>query len=402
MAMIANHITAGLSPLDLQTIEHVPPGGNWKDIPPSVPSQRLEGIRASFARGEGSRSTYYGRLRWDAPSYTINTYYSRPGNGCHIHPRDDRTLSAREAARLQSFPDAFQFVGSLSSVAKQIGNAVPPLLAYQVARSLGEPGAYIDLFCGAGGLSYGFKLAGWQPLVANDVDARFLDTYATNIHDNVVLGDIRRDDVRAELVRKAFEAREAAGKARFVILGGPPCQGFSTAGNRRSRADERNHLFRDYRRIVDALEPDGFVFENVSGLLNMEGGRVFAELVNTIGAGFDELADWVLHAEQHAIPQRRTRVFLVGHAAGWEVDRPPAVSAWPPEVAADRGVCAAPTVADAIGDLPRLGPAHDGQELHYGRDATSAYQRVMRGMIGFAEYLALFDAGTESGLTVAL
>src|SRR3954454_19678316 len=144
--MIANHYSASLSEVDVAMIEAIPVGGNWKDVPLSIPSRRLDQIRASFARGEGSRSTYYGRLRPDAPSYTINTYFTRPGNGCHIHYAQDRVLSHREAARLQSFPDHFAFMGNKAEVATQIGNAVPPLLAYQIALRLGEPGVFVDLF----------------------------------------------------------------------------------------------------------------------------------------------------------------------------------------------------------------------------------------------------------------
>ncbi len=83
--MIPNHYSARLSELDLAMAIHIPPGGNWKNIPTSIPSQRLAQIRESYAKGGGSRSTYYGRLRPDAPAYTINTYFGRPGNGCHLH-----------------------------------------------------------------------------------------------------------------------------------------------------------------------------------------------------------------------------------------------------------------------------------------------------------------------------
>ena len=85
MIKIPNHYTPKLSDLDLQMVRAIPPGGNWKNIPVSIPSKRLEQIRESYARGGGSRSTYYGRLRPDAPSYTISTYFNRPGNGCYIH-----------------------------------------------------------------------------------------------------------------------------------------------------------------------------------------------------------------------------------------------------------------------------------------------------------------------------
>ena len=93
----------------MRMVVAIPSGGNWKNIPLDVPSKRVEGIRLS-----GGRTTYYGRLRWDYPAYTIATYFNRPGNGCNIHPDDasanipqHRLISFREAARIQSFPDNF-------------------------------------------------------------------------------------------------------------------------------------------------------------------------------------------------------------------------------------------------------------------------------------------------------
>src|SRR5690606_21676858 len=185
---IANHVAARLSELDMRMVKSVPEGGNWKDIPEAIPSKRLEQIRESFKRGEGSRSTYYGRLRRCDPAYTISTYFSRPGNGCHIHYEQDRVLSPREAARLQSFPDSFEFLGSQGAISTQIGNAVPPLLAYQIAQSLGPAGVFVDLLSGAGGMGLGFKWAGWQPIIANDIHATYLSTYAKNVHANVLVG----------------------------------------------------------------------------------------------------------------------------------------------------------------------------------------------------------------------
>src|SRR3972149_3963669 len=82
---IPNHVTPALSELDLAMVRAVPPRGNWKDIPITIPSKRLKQIRESYAAGKGSRSTYYGRLHPDCPAYTISTYFNRPGNGCHIH-----------------------------------------------------------------------------------------------------------------------------------------------------------------------------------------------------------------------------------------------------------------------------------------------------------------------------
>src|SRR3990167_2201890 len=136
--MIKNHYSATLSSIDLQMVQNVPPGGNWKNIPTSIPSKRLEQIRHSYQNGGGSRSTYYGRLVASKPSYTISTYFNRPGNGCFIHydSKQNRLISQREAARLQGFPDNFEFIGSKTNVNKQIGNAVPVILAYQIAKHI--------------------------------------------------------------------------------------------------------------------------------------------------------------------------------------------------------------------------------------------------------------------------
>lgn len=382
--MPPNHYSAKLSELDMSIVRHIPPGGNWKDT--SVDCARLETIRASFARGEGSRSTYYGRLRPDAPSYTINTYLSRPGNGCHIHYAQDRVMSQREAARFQSFPDTFTFTGSKAAINRQIGNAVAPLLAFQVASQLGAPGIFVDLFAGAGGLSLGFKLAGWTPLVANDCDRASLNTYVANIHDAVVHGDIRDPSVRSELVSDARRARGAHPDSRFLVLGGPPCQGFSTAGKRRSMHDERNHLFRDYGELVDALEPDGFVFENVTGLLNMQGGQVFREICSVLGTSMSDLRADVLRTEHYGIAQRRHRVFVVASGDGTATAPPVPLTDFPPEAAVRRGLAITPGAADAIGDLPPLGPGEDGSDVACS-DATSNYQHFCRGIIDAATYL---------------
>ena len=128
-------------------------------------------------------TTYYGRLRLDQPAYTINTYFNRPGNGTHIHPTLPRTLTAREAARIQTFPDNFIFCGSQASVRNQIGNAVPPLLAKAIGSHLFDQSGentLVDMFCGAGGLSYGLVKSGWRSIAAIDYDEDSLDTYSLN------------------------------------------------------------------------------------------------------------------------------------------------------------------------------------------------------------------------------
>jgi len=364
MAVIAQHIAPKLSALDLEFARNVPPGGNWKDIPESVPSQRLKQIRESYARGEGSRSTYYGRLAGDEPAYTISTYFTRPGNGCHLHydPRQHRTISFREAARLQGFPDSFVFEGPKTAVAKQIGNAVPPLLAENLARALGRPGLVVDIFAGAGGLSLGLERAGFKSVVASDLDAYAMATYARNIHRNVVVGDIRQKSVRDAIVARAKRRRGVP----LLLVGGPPCQGFSTAGNRRSRGDDRNQLFRDYCALVNAIAPDLFLFENVTGLLNMDGGAVFAEVVAALKRVADDVQVWRVSADEYGVPQRRKRVILIGTRGRAAPEQP--------RTSSERV-----SVRDALSDLPALAAGEDGSAKNYLSAPRTPYQRRMRG-----------------------
>lgn len=389
---IPNHYTAKLSKLDLQIARAVPPGGNWKNIPKHIPSKRLEQIRESFAAGEGSRSTYYGRLHPDRPSYTINTYFNRPGNGCHLHydseGGQDRVLSEREAARLQSFPDDFIFLGSHASIHKQIGNAVPPLLAYHIAKKLPVTGQYVDLFSGAGGISLGFKWAGWRPIVANDIEDTFLETYKHNIHQDVVVGDIRERHVFRKIVQVVQQNRKH--DLPLLVVGGPPCQGFSTAGNRRSLADERNHLFNEFKALVETIKPDGFVFENVTGLLNMDRGAVFEMIRKELRLFGNPLVPWVLNAEEYGIPQRRTRLFLLSLPKAWSAGAPPAaLTGMEADITLFGRTAKAVSVRDALSDLPPLSHGEDGSFRQYVSEPQYPYQALMRSRISVDEYLTL-------------
>ncbi len=385
--MIYNHYASTLSDLDMQIVHCVPPGGNWKNIPESVPSQRLAQIRESYKAGKGSRSTYYGRLRPDMPAYTINTYFNRPGNGCHIHYEQDRTISQREAARFQSFPDSFEFIGSIGAVNNQIGNAVPPLLAYQIAKTLPFKGQFIDLFCGAGGLALGFIWAGWKPIIGNDIDKYAIETHKRNIGGSAIVGDINTDEIQRIIVEKAMEARKSNPHLPLFVLGGPPCQGFSTANTRRGADDLRNWLFKSYAHIVEMIRPEGFVFENVRGILNMDKGRFFEMIKVELKECVDEIKVNQVSAANYGVPQRRDRVIIIGGKKKM-VDEfsIPEISCVPK----NGQLSMLPTVIgveDAIGDLPSLNPGEDGSSFDYRFPASNPYQKFMRGLITPDEYL---------------
>lgn len=383
--MIPNHVSASLSDLDLRMARAVPPGGNWRDIPQDIPSERLTQIRLSYAAGEGSRSTYYGRLHPERPAYTIGTYYNRPGNGCFLHydaaSGQHRTLSHREAARLQSFPDSFTFTGPQRAVCQQVGNAVPPLLAYQVALALGEPGDMVDVFAGAGGLSLGFKWAGWRSAAAVDIDQHAVATFNANMPAVAFVGDMQEVATQERLSAAAKDGVE-----RLALVGGPPCQGFSTGGNRRSPEDARNGLHASYADLLARVRPDIFVFENVLGLLSMEGGRFLPRILQGFRAVGYEVCVWKLNAADYGVPQRRERVFLVGVPKGSSLPSPP--RPWTSPATAD--LLALPRVcgvAEALGDLPPLLAGQDSKGLPYRSPPASHFQKFARGMIKPFEYV---------------
>lgn len=320
---IYNHLLPKLSVIDLAMIKYVKQGGNWMDISEEIPSKRLDQIREMSRQRGVVRTTYYGRLRTDQPAYTISTYFNRPGNGTNIHPWEHRTLTSREAARLQSFPDDFEFLGSEASVRKQIGNAVPPLVGYAVGKTLGKQ-SFVDLFAGAGGLSLGLEMAGLECIAAQEIDKTFLSTFEKNHSKKAVLiaGDITDELVQEELI-KAIKDRLKKGKLG-LLAGGPPCQGFSHAGWRK-QDDKRNSLVAYFLKMIQKLEPENVLIENVEGLLSMDKGEVLSGILKAL----DDLGyihypkPFVLQAEQYGTPQMRRRVVIIATKKGNQLPLPP-------------------------------------------------------------------------------
>lgn len=164
---------------------------------------------------------------------------------------------------------------------------------------------YISLFTGAGGLDIGFKEAGFTGLLASDIMPQAKDSFALNFPDEpYLLEDIRKLSI-AEI--KSY----IGDKQIDVIIGGPPCQGFSNMGNKNS-ADPRNMLFESYVKIVDALRPKCFIFENVKGLYTMFEGRYFEQVVNAFMSIGYNIHYSLLDTSNYGVPQKRERIFIVG------------------------------------------------------------------------------------------
>ena len=126
------HLGRAPTAMSLERYEAVPEGGNRFDLMRSRPDITP---RCWLEKKTGSTDVF-GRLWWDRPALTIRTEFFKPEKGRYLHPSEHRPITHWEAARLQTFPDDFQFVGSKMEIAKQIGNAVPPLLAYRLGQHL--------------------------------------------------------------------------------------------------------------------------------------------------------------------------------------------------------------------------------------------------------------------------
>ncbi len=302
---LLNHITFKLSSLDLEMIRNVPQGGNWKSIPLETVRKSKRLLRLTQT---GGRTTLYGRIDYNKPSYTITTYFNRPGNGTYVHPTLDRVLSVREAARFQSFPDNYYFSGNKTELLKQVGNAVPVFLAYAIAKNIIlKTGCRVsvDLFSGAGGMTYGFKQAGIKSCICNDINMSACVTLKTNSPElSVICGDITNREIKERVITEGLRARAD------MICGGPPCQGFSLAGLR-NKNDMRNQLFHPFVDIVSAINPKIIVFENVEGLLSFQGGETYSNII-TLFSQMGYLVECkTLCANYFAVPQKRKRVFII-------------------------------------------------------------------------------------------
>ena len=174
----------------------------------------------------------------------------------------------------------------------------------------------IDLFCGAGGLSEGFRKAGYNILLGIDSDSVALQTYKLNHPESsIIRGDISK-------IEKKDILETIGNKKIDIIIGGPPCQGFSMAGNRNPE-DPRNFLIKQFLRIVSEINPKFFVIENVSGLLSMKNsrGKKFIDEISKKSKKLGYLLTIrVLKAEEHGVSQKRKRVFIVGSKIKIDLD----------------------------------------------------------------------------------
>lgn len=216
----------------------------------------------------------------------------------------------------------------------------------------------IDLFCGCGGLSYGFEKAGYNILLGIDNDSKALETFELNHYGaKSICGDITEVSYEEDI-------KPLIGDQKIdVIIGGPPCQGMSLSGPRKFD-DPRNKLYLSYIRLVKEIQPKAFVIENVPGLVGLFGGQIKDSIIEKFTEMGYQIQYKILCAADYGVPQNRKRVVFVGIKKGEFVY---------PEIHENKVSCSM-----ALSDLPTLEDELGEEVLDYLMQPQNEYQKIMR------------------------
>lgn len=250
----------------------------------------------------------------------------------------------------------------------------------------------IDLFAGAGGMTQGFKAKGFKPLFANDHEKTALETFSHN-HPEAITSSDPIESVKPSEVRSVLKLAKGD---LDVLIGGPPCQGFSTYGKRDPK-DDRNRLYKRFLEFIEEFRPKVFVMENVVGILSIEKGSIIDDIINTterLGYGVSVVT---LDAVAFGVPQFRKRVFILGGANQQKLYEPLPTNAtvsskktklaetnYQTSLFLHHAYCLlkpAITVSEAIADLPRevLPPSLTHKAMPYPSwHCLSLYQHELR------------------------
>ena len=223
----------------------------------------------------------------------------------------------------------------------------------------------IDLFSGAGGLSQGFRDAGCNIISAVEINKNLSQTFRNNF---------KKTKIFEEDISKVKSKDLLVNESKVdIVIGGPPCQGFSMSGKRiRGNGiflnDKRNKLFKEFVRIINDLKPKIFLMENVPGILNIFQGKTKNQILSIFESiGYDAKVK-VLLAADYGVPQLRKRAFFIGNNLGIDPE-----FLFPPKINKDYI-----TVEDAIFDLPFIKSGQGEFETIYKKKPSTEYQKKMR------------------------
>ncbi|MDO9400354.1 MAG: DNA cytosine methyltransferase [Polaromonas sp.] len=229
----------------------------------------------------------------------------------------------------------------------------------------------LSLFSGAGGFSYGFSMADLKPMCGAEIDKNACSTYEANVGSTCFNVDL--SEVAPDLFHDML-----GGKEPFAIIGGPPCQGFSTAGTRNA-GDPRNRLIFNYFRIVESVRPRWFIFENVEGLLTSGNGQAVSALVREfLRIGYSVRLEKV-NLAGFGVAQTRKRVLIIGNRMGVEFFFPQERFSYDSGKAKKRsGKPFAPTLLQAVQGLGKPSARRADNASYASPMADAPYDRLMR------------------------
>ena len=220
-----------------------------------------------------------------------------------------------------------------------------------------------ELFCGCGGTSLGFEMAGYETVLGCDIHAPSIQTFQAN-HPNctTITGDIKK--VNPEVIKELLNGRQLD-----VLIGGIPCQGFSLNNRKRHDNDDRNFMYKEFARFVEVLQPKVVLLENVSGMKST--GSFVTDIETHLSEiGKMEVKSKLLYAPDYGVPQKRTRLVFVGiRDAAFDFED--IIKTHGPETETKYI-----TIKDAIGDLPTLNTKET--KTKYQKKPFSDFQKLMR------------------------
>lgn len=234
----------------------------------------------------------------------------------------------------------------------------------------------VDLFCGCGGMSWGLKQAGFHVLAGVDIDAPSIETYRRNFGEDAGLSA----DLTLLAAEEFAEYLNLRPEELDLMIGGPPCQGFSKNVPRKQRylEDPKNRLVRRFLEYAEYLRPQVIIMENVAEMKNGFEGAYTDEIVERLEAIGYRVTDKVLYAPDYGVPQRRRRAFFFANRLGLSIEFPE-----PSHFASDTAPMLAAlgaynTVRDALSDLPSLAHGEGTSPMEYDKPPQTPYQILMR------------------------
>ncbi len=233
----------------------------------------------------------------------------------------------------------------------------------------------VDLFSGAGGLSHGFRKAGFKVLAGIDKEEDFIKSFEHSHPESTgIVADLAEKQAAELLEEEGITAEDVD-----LVVGGPPCKGFSTVGDR-EQSDDRNKLVREFAHALDALEPEMFLMENVTGLTSMEdehGNKVIDELEKLFERYGYSIQHEILKASHYGVPQHRKRLFMIGMKEEKDFSFPEKTHGSKESIGTYSGDLKQQlTVEDAISDLPSLDAGEEATE--YIEEPETDYQERLR------------------------